>query len=84
MSNESSINFPLLERLTDQLGGNEEMAKSLLIQRGHMREDGTLTEAGNIRSNMTAEDRAYDRLERSGKNPDDYCYDPETNRCIKL
>ncbi|MFN5974975.1 MAG: hypothetical protein ACK48U_11060 [Planctomyces sp.] len=74
--------YSLLKRLTAQVGGDEEMAKKILIQRGHMREDGTLTAEGASRDSMTAEERAKDRavkLSKGGK-VKDYVYNPATNR----
>jgi hypothetical protein len=74
--------YSLLKRLTAQVGGDEEMAKKILIQRGHMREDGTLTAEGTSRDSMTAEERAKDRavkLSKGGK-VKDYVYNPATNR----
>lgn len=70
----------LLERLTAQVG-DEGLARSLLIDRGHMTADGKLTAAGHARSMMTAEERAVDRaVKRSGRNHSDYVYNPNTNR----
>jgi len=74
--------YSLLKRLTAQVGGDEEMAKKILIQRGHMREDCTLTAEGASRDRMTAEERAKDRavkLSKGGK-VKDYVYNPATNR----
>ena len=74
--------FSLLKRLTAQVGGDEAAAKKILIQRGHMREDGTLTAEGASRDRMTAEERAKDRAAKlsKGKKPKDYVYNPATNR----
>jgi hypothetical protein len=74
--------YSLLKRLTAQVGGDEEMAKKILIQRGHMREDGTLTPEGASRDRMTAEERAKDRAVKLGKGRKvkDYVYNPATNR----
>ena len=70
----------LLERLTAQVG-DEGLARSILIDRGHMTPDGKLTAAGRARSMMTAEERAVDRaVKRSGRSHADYVYDPRTNR----
>lgn len=74
--------FSLLKRLTAQIGGDEAVAKKILIQRGHIREDGTLTPEGFARDRMTAEERAKDRavkLSKGGK-VKDYVYNPATNR----
>lgn len=70
----------LLKRLTAQVGGDGEMAKKILIQRGHMREDGTLTAESSARDKMTAEERAKDRSSRSsGKPVKAYKYNPAKN-----
>jgi plastocyanin len=71
----------LLKRLTAQVGGDGEMAKKILIQRGHMREDGTLTAEGSARDNMTAEERAKDRAVKlsKGSKVKDYVYNPAKN-----
>jgi len=69
----------LLKRLSAQVG-NEETAKKILIDRGHMTASGELTAAGKKRDSMTAEERAKDRAsKRSGKKPNDYTYNPATN-----
>lgn len=73
--------YSLLKRLTAQVGGDEAMAKKILIQRGHMREDGTLTPEGAARDRMTAEERAKDRASKLSGNPTkQYTYNPVTNR----
>jgi len=70
----------LLQRLTAQVG-DEGLARSILIDRGHMTPDGKLTAAGQARSMMTAEERAIDRaVKRSGRNHSDYVYNQNTNR----
>jgi hypothetical protein len=70
----------LLNRLAQQTG-NRDMAKQILIDRGHMREDGTLTPAGKKRDNMTAAERAIERASKeSGKPAKRFIYNPKTNR----
>ena len=70
----------LLQRLTAQVG-DEGLARSILIKRGHMTPEGKLTAAGHARSMMTAEERAVDRaVQRSGRSHSEYKYDPQTNR----
>lgn len=70
----------LLKRLSAQVGGNEEMARKILIDRGHMTADGKLTAAGQKRDSMTAEERAIDRAsKRSGNAKKDYTYNPASN-----
>lgn len=73
----------LLKRLTAQVG-NEETAKQILIKRGHMNANGSLTPAGMKRDNMTAAERAKDRAAKStGASPTTFTYDPKTNRARK-
>jgi hypothetical protein len=70
----------LLKRLSAQVGGNEEMARKILIDRGHMIADGKLTAAGQKRDSMTAEERAIDRAsKRAGGIIKDYTYNPASN-----
>lgn len=70
----------LFDRLAHQTG-NPEMAKQLLIDRGHMRPDGTLTPAGIKRDNMTAAERAIDRQSKqSGKPAKLYGFNAKTNK----
>lgn len=72
----------LLNRLAHQTG-NREMAKQILIDRGHMRPDGTLTPAGERRDRMTAAERAIDRTQKENKikrPASAYRYNPKTNR----
>lgn len=72
----------LLDRLAHQTG-NRDMAKQILIDRGHMRTDGTLTPAGQKRDRMTAAERAVERTmkENKIKRPAKaYHYNPLTNR----
>ena len=72
--------YSLLKRLTAQIGGDEAMARKILIQRGHMHENGTLTPEGSARDKMTAEERAKDRSSKSsGKPVKAYKYNPAKN-----
>jgi hypothetical protein len=76
----------LLKRLTAQIGGNEKTAKEILIKRGHMNKDGTLTDAGTKRDAMTAAERAKDRAMKRTKaadTPADFEYNPHTNYAKK-
>lgn len=74
----------LLQRLTAQVGGNEQMARDLLIKRGHMRPDGTLTAEGRKRDAMTAEERAKDRAAKdTGKPATAFKYNPKTNTATR-
>jgi hypothetical protein len=73
----------LLARLTSQVG-SEELAKSILIKRGHMYPDGTLTPEGQVRNTMTAEERAKDRAAReTGLPTRAFRYDYRTNKAVR-
>lgn len=73
----------LLDRLTNQVG-SEKMARALLIKRGHMNRDGSLTAAGHRREMMGAAGRAKDRAAKhSGGRASDYKYNSRTNRATK-
>lgn len=76
---------PLWQRLAEQVK-DKEKAKRILVNRGHMTEDGTLTQEGLIRSNMTPEERAIDRQRKRSKEGDteSYVYDNVTNRAVKV
>ena len=70
----------LIDRLSDQVG-NRDMALGILEKRGHVF-PGTdkLTITGQIRDDMTAEERALDRAAtESGKPVSSFTYDPITN-----
>jgi hypothetical protein len=71
----------LIDRLTAQVG-NRDTALEILRQRGHVEKNSDkLTAAGQVRDNMTAEQRALDRAhERTGKQLSSLKYDPKTNR----
>lgn len=73
---------PLIDRLTDQLGGNRDMALSILRDRGHVERDSErLTTEGAYREMLGAEGRAIDRATKtSGRLARDYEYDERTNR----
>ena len=74
----------LLNRLSSQVG-NEEFAKNILIDRGDMNPNGTFTEKGKLRDNMTAGERAIDRASKeSGKSTNDYTYDSKTNKAVLI
>ena len=70
----------LVDRLAAQVG-NKDTAIAILKQRGHMKDDGTLTAAGQKRNMMTAEERAKDRaVKRTGRPTKDFKYTAQTNR----
>lgn len=70
----------LVNRLASQVGSLQK-AKSILISRGDMKKDGTLTEKGQKRNEMTAGERAIDRAARQSKRKQsEYKYNPITNR----
>ena len=81
----------LLERLTEQMRSQknppadpEEAARAVLLARGHMKEDGSYTESGSVRNNMTAEERAKDRAaKRTGKPASAFGYNPKTNTALR-
>ena len=61
--------------------GAKGMAAALLKKRGHMADDGTLTEEGKRRQAMGNAGRAKDRAaKKSGRKPSEYRYDPKTNQ----
>ena len=70
----------LVKRLSTQVG-SEELAKKILISRGHMDASGHLTPEGTRRDNMTAEERAKDRMsKKTGAPAKDLSYNPATNQ----
>jgi hypothetical protein len=70
----------LFNRLTAQVG-NRSLAKNILIKRGHMNSDGSLTAEGQIRNNMTAAERAIDRASKESNKPNsNYIYNSKTNK----
>jgi len=70
----------LIDRLTAQVG-NRGLAVGILKKRGQLKSDGTLTESGKKRNNMTAEERAKSRASKeTGKSADSFTYNPATNR----
>jgi hypothetical protein len=71
----------LIDRLTEQVGSRD-VAIGLLRKRGQMEEHSEkLTEAGEKRNSMTAQERAIDRATKSsGKTASAYTYNPKTNR----
>lgn len=77
---------PILVRLENQLkakGQDPRMAVKLLQKSGNLDKDGKPTAKGVARGNMTPEERAKDRASRyygGGKKPEDFHYDPATNR----
>lgn len=72
----------LIDRFTEQLGGNREMAVAILRDRGHMEQDSEkLTAEGLHREMLGPAGRAIDRaVKTSGRLARDYTYDPATNR----
>ena len=74
----------LFNRLSAQVG-DEELAKNILIKRGDMNNDGSLTLKGQTRDNMTAEERAIDRASKKSNKPkSDYTYNNKTNRATLI
>jgi hypothetical protein len=75
----------LIDRLTEQVGGNRELALNILRDRGDVT-PGTekLTTQGRRKDSLGAEGRALERaVKYGGGNIWDYQYDPETNRTRK-
>ena len=79
---------PIWERLTSQIFDSrsinyenaKNLAKNILVKRGHLNIDGTPTLDGIKRGLMTPEERAIDR---AGGDYNDYKYDPEKNYAYK-
>jgi hypothetical protein len=72
----------LIDRLTEQVGGNREMALSILRDRGHVEQHSEkLTAEGLHREMLGPAGRAIDRASKlSGRLARDYEYDARTNR----
>lgn len=72
----------LVDRLTAQVGGDRQLALSILRKRGHVKADSEgLTAAGRRRDAMTAEERAKGRAKAAtGRPTRDFTYNPATNR----
>ena len=74
-------------RLTRQLAsqgnkGAKDMARRILVKRGHVEPDGDLTAEGKRRQDLGNDGRAKDRAAKysGGKHkPSDFTYDPKTN-----
>ena len=78
----------LVKRLTRQLAAKgvdnaKGVAVGVLEKRGHLK-DGKLTAEGVRREKLGAAGRAKDRAAKySGGDPEDYKYNPDTNRATK-
>lgn len=74
----------LLERLTAQVG-SKKLAIGILQKRGDLKSDGkTYTEKGMKRNMMSASERAKDRASKySGLAPENFKYNPKTNKATK-
>lgn len=72
----------LIDRLTEQVGGNRDMAISILRDRGHVEKNSErLTAEGLHREMLGPAGRAIDRATKtSGRLARDYTYNPQTNR----
>ena len=82
------MSIKILERLKKQLSSQdnsidkvENMAVNILRKHGILKKDTIeLTDYGITRNNMTASDRAINRItRRNGRNQEEYSYDPYTN-----
>ena len=85
----SRIHARLKQQLIERDGMSEKVAENLskfiLIKKGHLNKDGSVTTEGSIRGNMTPEDRAIDRaVKQNGGLPQYYKYDAKTNRAHKI
>ena len=79
----SRLKQQLMDRGTDETEA-EELSKNILIKRGHLNKDGSVTTEGYVRGNMSAADRAIDRaVKRFGGIPEYYEYDAEKNYAYK-
>ena len=79
----SRLKQQLMDKGREELDA-EEFAKNILIQRGHLNKDGSVTTEGYIRGNMSAADRAIDRaVKRFGGIPEYYEYDAEKKYAYK-
>lgn len=80
----------IVDRLTQQLADNgviapREAAIRKLTEYGILDSEGNLTPYGQTRNAMTPEERAIDRASRrSGHAPEEYQYDPDTNRATLM
>tara|TARA_R100000781_G_scaffold47952_1_gene32102 strand:+ start:1627 stop:1914 length:288 start_codon:yes stop_codon:yes gene_type:complete len=92
MPNKEEMLAPIWERLTSQISDGQNinydnaknMAKNILIKRGHLNSDGTPTFEGINRGMMTPGDRAIDRaISRSGGSYNDYEYNSKKNYAYK-
>lgn len=73
----------LIDRLTEQVGGNREMALAILRERGHVEKNSErLTAEGLHREMLGPAGRAIDRAVKSssGHLARDYKYSAKTNR----
>ena len=82
---QSKIWSRLSQQLHDKgVEDSTELAKNILIKRGHLNKDGSDTYEGRVRGSMSAAERAIDRaVKRSGGLTTDYEYDPDTNYASK-
>jgi hypothetical protein len=82
---QSRIWSRLSQQLTDKgIEDSTELAKNILIGRGHLNKDGSDTYEGMVRGGMGAAGRSTDRaIKRSGGVATDYNYNPDTNYSYK-
>jgi len=82
---QSRIWSRLSQQLNDKgIEDSTELAKNILIRRGHLNKDGSDTYEGRVRGSMSAADRAIDRaVKSSGGLSTDYEYNPDTNYAYK-
>jgi hypothetical protein len=74
----------LISRLTWQVGGDKELALRILKKRGHIDDDGNLTEAGKARDAMTARERERDRGDKPGESDRQHSQTASAIRRMKM
>lgn len=78
----------LLHRLSQQLAergvaSSDNVARSILIKRGHMDKNGKLTDKGKELEKLGASGRAKNRAAKYAKrNPEDYKYNKKSNLAV--
>ena len=85
MNNISSLEYGLIERLTEQVGGDRQLALNILRKRGHVYPDSEeLTPLGQSRDQMGAIGRAFDRAGSQGLNMANGVYDLKSNKIRRV
>jgi hypothetical protein len=85
MDNISSLEYGLIDRLTEQVGGDRNLALNILRKRGHVYPDSEeLTPLGQARDQMGAIGRAFDRAGSQGLNMANGVYDLKSNKIRRV